>query len=423
MANSQLENRLFFHFPLEKTKDVWYHYIKGCLYHTYLTTNRYLSVYVRWLIKGEVDFMAKYKYTELSNWIREKIIQREFAAGDRIPTELELSKTFSLSRDTVRQAIGVLEEEGLLERKKGSGTYVIEQKINSQLLSSGVKKGTIGVVLNELNDYIFPSIARGIDQVLKQHGYAMKMQFTSNQISMERDILQSVLTDEYAGLIIEPTKSALPPVNKDLYERMAQEKPSVLIHAKMNEVNISSITMGDERAGKYMTNFLIENGHRNIGFIYKFDEQTGTNRYLGSLKALQQNNLPINDEHICWFLSEELPTLFQKNIPERVERILQECTAVMCQDDRVAANLITYLKNKNIRVPEDISVVGFDDSDVAEVYNITTINHLKEQFGAYVAEKLISKIENPSLDISYDFSPKIINRKTVRGIATQKHQA
>lgn len=64
------------------------------------------------------------KYTDLMNWIREQILSGEFTVGMRLPSENELGKKFAISRQTVRQATSVLESEGLLERRRGSGTYV-----------------------------------------------------------------------------------------------------------------------------------------------------------------------------------------------------------------------------------------------------------------------------------------------------------
>ena len=90
------------------------------------------------------------KYIDLMNWIREQILSGEFSVGMRLPSENELGKKFSISRQTVRQATSVLESEGLLERRRGSGTYVCASK-------SAIKKKTrnIGVVLTYLDDYIF----------------------------------------------------------------------------------------------------------------------------------------------------------------------------------------------------------------------------------------------------------------------------
>lgn len=68
------------------------------------------------------------KYIDLMNWIREQILSGEFNVGMRLPSENELGKKFLISRQTVRQATSVLESEGLLERRRGSGTYVSATK-------------------------------------------------------------------------------------------------------------------------------------------------------------------------------------------------------------------------------------------------------------------------------------------------------
>ena len=154
------------------------------------------------------------KYIDLMNWIREQILSGEFSVGMRLPSENELGKKFSISRQTVRQATSVLESEGLLERRRGSGTYVCASK-------SAIKKKTIniGVVLTYLDDYIFPSIVQGIEKVLTKNGYFMQLAFTYNRVEKEAYILDTMLKNNIDGLIIEPAKSGIPYINTDFYQK------------------------------------------------------------------------------------------------------------------------------------------------------------------------------------------------------------
>ena len=100
------------------------------------------------------------KYAILANAIREQIASGAFQAGDRLASENELSEKYGFSRQTVRQALGTLEREGILVRRRGSGTYI------ARGISSSAKSGTIGVITTYISDYIFPVITRGIEEVL-----------------------------------------------------------------------------------------------------------------------------------------------------------------------------------------------------------------------------------------------------------------
>lgn len=236
------------------------------------------------------------KYIDLMNWIREQILSGEFSVGMRLPSENELGKKFSISRQTVRQATSVLESEGLLERRRGSGTYVCASK-------SAIKKTTrnIGVVLTYLDDYIFPSIVQGIEKVLTKNGYFMQLAFTYNRVEKEAYILDTMLKNNIDGLIIEPAKSGIPYINTDFYQKIKSAGiPCVFIHADTNPpMNIPSVRMDDYLAGQSAGEYLIKHGHEKIAGIFKSDDMQGQLRYSGAINALKKHNL-LQSEKICF---------------------------------------------------------------------------------------------------------------------------
>ena len=127
------------------------------------------------------------KYILLINWIREKISTKELRPGSKLYSENELSAMFGVSRQTVRHAIGILETEGLVERVRGSGTY-IEKRMGT------ARKPTmnIAVISTYVDGYIFPPMLQGIVQKLSAEGYTTQITFTGNQINNERKILELI---------------------------------------------------------------------------------------------------------------------------------------------------------------------------------------------------------------------------------------
>ena len=206
------------------------------------------------------------KYIDLMNWIREQILSGEFTVGMRLPSENELGKKFSISRQTVRQATSVLESEGLLERRRGSGTYVSASK---NLIKKNSSRN-IGVILTYLDDYIFPSIVKGIEKVLTKNGYFMQLAFTYNRVEKEAYILDSMLKNNIDGLIIEPSKSGIPFINTDFYQKIkALSIPCIFVHADTNPLmGIPSIRMDDYKLGEAAAEYLIKHGHKNIAGIF-----------------------------------------------------------------------------------------------------------------------------------------------------------
>ncbi len=353
--------------------------------------------------------MASFKYTELANYLREQITSGKFQPDAQLPTEQELAKRFDLSRDTVRKAIAALEQEKLIYKIKGSGTYV--RPAPAPAMQNRTTSRRIGIMMNDIDSYIFPAIVKGINQVLDEAGYTAVIQITANQISKERAILESFLQDDYAGLIIEPTKAALPQVNYDLYQKLSVSKPTILIHGKIPTLPLSSVTIGDEQGAMELTQYLLRNGQREISIFCKYDEQTGTARYLGFAKAFQQEGLPIPDANIFWTPSEYMETLFSDPLPPAVKKNLKRSTAVICHDDRMALALKKYLL-AHPQYSGDMLICGFDDSQIAKDNGFISVAHPKAEFGIQVAKKLLEKINDPYLDVSYDFVPEIcINKK------------
>lgn len=351
--------------------------------------------------------MIQFKYAELAVWLKDQILSGQLQDGDQIPTELELASRFHLSRDTVRKAIELLECQDLLYRVKGHGTYVHIPE--GTVFNRSAKSKKIGILMNTVNDYIFPDILNGINRELEKNGYSSEIQFTHNCISQERSALEVFLNGDFAGLILEPTRAALPQTNYDLYQQIAKCKPAVLIHAKLQTLPISYVNMGDEAAGFKLTKLLLEKGHRNIATVFSVDEQPGQERYLGYTKAYQKAGIPIPDDSIFWYDSRDVVNVFLDPLEARLYHALHHCTAVLCEDDRQACHLKRYLSTHS-EFRQDIVICGFDDSDIAREYNFTSVVHPKEKLGACAASRLLEKIQNPFRDVSYEFDPDVVVR-------------
>lgn len=348
--------------------------------------------------------MGNYKYEKLSAWLRDKIESGEFPVDSRIPTELELSKQFQISRDTVRAGISQLESDGLLTCKKGSGTYVTKPSFPT--FSQNTTSRTIAVIVNETDNYIFPTIINGINQEMINQGYNCAMYFTSYQFLQERQILKYALNGDYAGLIIEPAKSGLPNMNIDLYNEIACTKPTVLIHAKLPVPHLSSITSGDEEAGYILTKHLIEHGHKDIAYFCKLDEYPGRKRYEGYLRAFRETGLKLEDKNVLFFFKEDTPYLLGYPINPRTVEILNRCSVVICHNDYYAHKLNNFVIQQHI----NIQIAGFDNSPIGEGICSATVTHQQKNFGKVTAEKLLEKIQFPEQDVSFDFTPELIIR-------------
>ena len=135
---------------------------------------------------------AKYRF--LVDTIKEKIKNGEYEPGERMESENTLSDQFGYSRQTVRQALSVLEQEGLIERRRGSGTYISSESRRTP------RGNSIAIVTTYISDYIFPTIIRGIEETLTNAGYDLTLNVTNNHVEEEARILQSLISRRVDGV-------------------------------------------------------------------------------------------------------------------------------------------------------------------------------------------------------------------------------
>lgn len=360
--------------------------------------------------------MAQPKYQLLQQWLRDQINSREYTANQQIPTELELAEQFGYSRQTIRQAISGLEQEGLLKRTPGRGTFVCQQNAG-RVNRSESRTRRVGVLTTYLDDYIFPGIINGIERVLSRHDYLFTLGLTHNKTLNEATALQKLLADGVDGLIIEGTKTALPTPNEGILQSFRDAGiPMVFINGCYDGANDSYVLMDDVQSGELLTQHLIDQGHTQIGGIFKSDDIQGVKRYEGVVKGMQKNNGHIKDDCILWYTTEDVRYLFEGSMDEMILKRLADSTAVVCYNDEIAAKLIDVLRCAGKRVPDDLSVVGFDNSPFAgsQLYNLTTVTYPAADIGETAANVLMRCLEDPEHREHIKIKPNIVERGSVR---------
>ncbi|MDK2815062.1 MAG: GntR family transcriptional regulator, arabinose operon transcriptional repressor [Thermoanaerobacter sp.] len=331
------------------------------------------------------------KYQQLKEFIIRYIVENNLNAHDSLFTENELAAKFNMSRHTVRKALDELENEGWIYRKQGVGTFCADRSVIKK-----IDDKNIAVITTYVSDYIFPRIIKGIDQVLTKEGYTILLYNTNNKIEKEIDILENIMTKNIKGVIIEPTKSALPHINIDYFEQLKRRGiPYIFINSYYEELKPSYIIQDDEGGGFVVTEHLIQLGHRNILGIFKSDDNQGLNRYKGYIRALRQYGIKIREDNIVWYTTEEMRTKPQEMVKKIFEGTGDKPSAIVCYNDQIAMWVIEALRNLGLTVPNDVSIVGFDDSDYAVLSDIklTTIVHPKEEMGRQAAKALFKLME------------------------------
>lgn len=331
----------------------------------------------------------KLKYDQIAEDLREMILTGQIQAGEKLPSENVLSDRYQVSRHTVRKAIGILENAGYIYAQHGRGTFC------SELARHTKTSKNIAVVTTYLSDYIFPQVIQGIDSVLTDKGYSIILKNTRNSRSREAKILEELLLKDIDGMIIEPSKSEIYCRHTHLYEKMDEFRiPYVFIQGCFSQMEEKPyILMDDCKGGYLITKYLIDSGHKNIMGVFKADDSQGRNRHKGYVKALQEAGILYDPERVIWFYTEDR-TIHPYECIRQMAARGNEMDGVVCYNDQIAIEVIRGLAAEGLRVPEDISVTGYDNSQMAAGMKLTTIRHPQEKLGETAAELLLELIQN-----------------------------
>ncbi|WP_078549972.1 GntR family transcriptional regulator [Litchfieldia alkalitelluris] len=368
------------------------------------------------------------KYNIVKQSLKAKILDGTFQPHQKINSESELMKEFDVSRHTIRLAIGDLVNQGWLYRRQGSGTYCADRSNEEVVQQVGTLKN-IAIIATYISNYIFPSIIRGAESYLSQKGYHVSLFSTNNNHDNEKRVLEKILSQSYDGVIVEPTKSAMSNPNINYYLNLERQNiPYVMINAYYDELEPISLVVDDEKGGYLQTEHLIKLGHSNILGFFKSDDAQGTKRMKGFLKAHRSYQFPINPNNIVTYSSAEMDTKPIKEL-QRILSYTDKPTAIVCYNDQLAISLLDVLREKNLSIPEDISIVGYDDSFLANVTEVklSTIEHPKNEMGSKAAQMILDMIKNNSNgnQIKKDtvesvvFEPKLIIRHSTQALLSE----
>ncbi len=367
--------------------------------------------------KKEVLFM-KPKYQVIIDDLKSKIISGEYNVLEKIPTESALQHRYNVSRHTVRKAILELSNEGFLRSEKGSGTYV-SNLYQSKLSGNTSNKKTIGVITTYISDYIFPSIIRGIERRLNEDNYSLLLASTNNDVEQEKKALEMMLSYGVDGLIVEPTKSNLYNPNISYYLLlMEQDIPFVMINAYYEELDVPFLRLDDVQSSYLATKELISKGHRQIGLISKEDDLQGKYRMKGYIKALGETKLRFQPENVFSYNTETKANL-SNDLKDFISENRDFLTAIVCYNDEVGLVVANLCKQLGISIPEELSIIGQDNSYIAQNANIklTTLTHPQEQMGNDAADWVIRKLQGKKdLPKEHYYQPDLIKGETIKEI-------
>lgn len=280
------------------------------------------------------------------------------------------------------------------------------------------KTNIIGIVVPDISNLIFGSLTKGINEVCQQNDYFLIVCESEGKFEKEIELLEILEEKKIEGVLFAGVD-----VNQSLIQELKNKSyPIVLVtqEASDGKYHFNTVVHDNIQATYDAVSFLIENGHEKVAFIGgpKNDYSSGQKRLNGYLLALEKYNIEVPESYIEHgdFSIESGYTSMKKIYEENYNLP----TAVMVCNDVMAIGAIRYLKSANIHVPNDISVMGFDDSEYAKYFTpeLTTVRISYFDEGVQAANTLFDIINNSNRaipNVQY-INHKIIRRNTVRNV-------
>lgn len=327
-------------------------------------------------------------------------------------TMSDIAKVMNVSTVTVSKALG--DRDGvsveLRERIKQKATEM-GYRVHSG--SHGAKDGltyNIGIIVAEhfISDAssFYWIVYRNIVELLQNQNYYGMLEMVANKSLTEpgavEEVPNSVLDHKVDGLIV------LGQLSEEYIDRlMGYDLPTVFLDFYGSREDVDSV-LSDSFYGSYMlTSYLIENGHRRIGFLGSIGSTSSIqDRYLGYYKALLENRIPLRQDWVIGDRSNESDIFPEFTLPNDMP------TAFVCNCDETAYKLVNQLKAAGYSVPDDISVVGYDNHIYSTICNprLTTIDVNSRVMSTEAVDIILHKIR----DGNYRRGRTLVTGKLVR---------
>ncbi|MGN7453905.1 GntR family transcriptional regulator [Paenibacillus pasadenensis] len=348
-------------------------------------------------------------YQKIQDYIRERIESEGLKAGDRIPTEKELMEQFNVSKITVVNALSGLANERWITRVPGRGSFVSDRTAGAAAAGAPAglaphdaspaaaprgRTGLIGLVMPSIDDYFAIRLIDGARRALERRGYRSVILLSGGQLEQEKEAIKTLKEIGAEGLLIFPVDEEQ--YNEEILAMKFAGFPFVLMDRYLPGVETNYIAADGRLGTSLAVDHLWELGHREIAICSDSPIQTVTvqERIEGYIDGLRRKGALINPAHmISGFRVDSLKEAESHPLFRYIRNRM--ATAYITLNGRLAVQIYQMAKQAGLRVPEDLSIVSFDDptSIVDEFSLFTHIRQFESDMGAQAADKLLEVIQ------------------------------
>lgn len=343
-------------------------------------------------------------YQSIADDILAKIQSGVYQPGTQIPTEVELMQIYAASRVTVRKALEVLVSQNLLTRTPKKGTFI------NDIVSTSKQYHVIFLMLFRASQSL--AIIEGAESYFRDKNISMSIKFSNCSQQSEREIIEDIIKLRVDGLILYPFDSN---VNTDMYKRLTDSHiPVVFVDTAPKFYPCYHVSVENYHICSRIVEHLYENGHTNIAYLSQSVVTLSSlfERMQGFRAALKRFGLPCGKQNF----------FINADIDKAIEALLDTHplpTAVFCGNDGSALRLMDVAQKRGIRIPDDLSLVGFDDIEEAATVTpaLTTVRQPYREIGRNAGRLISEQLLKEDAPIQRVLLPgEFIVRNSVRNL-------
>lgn len=306
-------------------------------------------------------------------------------------TSVEVARLAGVSQSAVSRVFtpGASASAKTVEKVRNAAQQLgYRPNVLARAMVSG-KSGIVGLVVAYLNNQFYPEALEKLSNALQERGYHVLIFMASQTAGNLDKVVEEILDFQVDGII-----AASVALSSDLSDRCrAAGVPMVLFNRAQDDPAMSAVTSDNTAGGRKVADFLLAGGHRKIGYIAGWEgASTQRDREAGFLQAMAEAGVAVHAREVGNFLTEDAKEatrrMFASDPPD----------AVFVANDHMAMAVMDTLRFElGLRIPGDVSVVGYDDVTVASwpAYDLTTVRQPANRMVAETVEILLSKIDDP----------------------------
>lgn len=308
---------------------------------------------------------ASHKWQSLKNELHKRIKTGIYSPGEVIPSENSIAMNVGLSRSTVRQAFDELEKEGLIKRIRGKGTFVSRASLASasKVISHQARLEVYSLIIPEVRRDLYPLLINGFDRGAALYNHQVMICTTDNDMNKQSDVILQIIDKGMSGVALVPLMNEVTPIYH-IRNLHANGVPVVLCHRKIPGFSVPFVGWDYNRAGEMAAEYFVSNHHKKVAYLGNVKYLITEKQLEGFRGVLENSGIPLPSSNVFFgprekseSIRDEIKLGMLRELLTRSDRV----TALFCSDDTEAERAYWAAHELGIRVPQELSIVGFGD--------------------------------------------------------------